>query len=205
MLVWLGSVAVPLAQTQTLDRILAVVAGHVIMQSDVRAFIDMKLVDVAQTADPEGTALTWLIERRLILDEVDRYVVADPPVALIERQLAEVRADYSNEDDFVQALEQGGYTVDDLRQVLTDNARRDAYLNDRFTVARLPSEEQLREYFEDHENEFSQPGRTLTFAQARPVVLERLAGELRAEMISDWVEGLVRRAEVVLTQTNRSH
>ena len=189
--------AVPLAQTQSLDRILAIVAGHVIMHSDVRAFIDLKLVDVAQDAEPEATTLTRLVERWLILDQVDRYVVADPPATIIERQLTEVRTSFSSEAAFISALEQVGYTTDDLRQVLRDNIRRDAYLEDRFMAVRLPSDDQLREYFEAHADEFTRSGRPLTFDEARPFVLQRLAAELRTGLIADWVEGLVRRAEVV--------
>ena len=168
-----------------------------IMHSDVRAFIDLKLVDVAQDAEPEVTTLTRLIERWLILDQVDRYVVADPPAVIIERQLTDVRTSFSSEAAFVRALEQVGYTTDDLQQVLRDNARRDAYLEDRFAAVRLPSDDQLREYFEAHEDEFTQSGHPLTFAEARPFVLQRLAGELRIGMIAYWVEGLVRRAVVV--------
>ena len=196
-LVWLGSVAVPLAQTQTLDRILAIAAGYVIMHSDVRAFIDLKLVDVTEDAEPEATTLTRLIERWLILDQVDRYLVADPPAVIIERQLTDVRTSFSSEAAFIRALEQVGYTTDDLRQVLRDNARRDAYLEDRFAAVRLPSDDQLREYFDAHEDELTQSGRPLTFAEARPFVLQRLAGDLRTGMIADWVEGLVRGAVVV--------
>ena len=167
------------------------------MHSDVRAFIDLKLADVAQDAKPEATTLTRLIERWLILNQVDRYVVADPPAVIIERQLTDVRTSFSSEAAFITALEQVGYTTDDLRQVLRDNARRDAYLEDRFTAVRLPSDDQLREYFEAHEDEFTQSGRPLTFAEARPFVLQRLAEELRTGMIADWVEELVRRAVVV--------
>ena len=175
------------------------------MHSDVRAFIDLKLVDVAQDAEPEATTLTRLIERWLILDQVDRDVVADPPAAIMERQLTDVRTSFSSEEVFIRTLDQVGYTTDDLQQVLRDNIRRDAYLEDRFMAVRLPSDDQLREYFEAHKDELTQSGRPLTFAEARPFVLKRLAGELRAGMIADWVEGLVRRAEVVrmLIATNR--
>ena len=58
------------AQTETLDRILAVVAGHVIMQSDVRAFVDLELAELGTDDDSDDVILTYLIERRLVLDEV---------------------------------------------------------------------------------------------------------------------------------------
>ena len=105
------------------------------MQSDIRAFVDLRLADVAGP-EPEEAMLTYLIERRLVLDEVDRYVVADPPTARIERRLAQVAARFASEEDFRAALARAGFTDDDLRQVLRDDARRNAYIENRFGSAR---------------------------------------------------------------------
>ena len=121
------------AQRETLDRILAVVAGQVIMQSDVRAFLELGLMDgVAQT---DEAVLTYLIERRLVLDEVDRYVAANPPPPVVERRLELVAARFTSEAAFRDALARVGLTDDDLRQVLRDDARRDAYIENRFGAA----------------------------------------------------------------------
>ena len=65
-------------QQTRLDRILAIVDGNVIMHSDVRAFIDLGLADIPEGPDQEANTLTYLIERRLVLDRVDRFVVAEP-------------------------------------------------------------------------------------------------------------------------------
>lgn len=145
--VWLGAVAQP-ASAETLDRILAIAAGHVIMQSDVRAFVDLQLA-AAATDDEDRNArdeqvLTYLIERRLVLDEVDRYVVADPPAADVERRLAAVAARFRSEEELAAVLARVGYTTDDLRQVLRDDARRDAYVASRFGPGGAPAGDEQR-------------------------------------------------------------
>ena len=144
--VWLGAAGARPAPAETLDRILAVAAGHVIMQSDVRAFVDLQLAGAATGPDQDRTArdeqvLTYLIERRLVLDEVDRYVVADPPAADVERRLAAVTARFRSEGELAAVLARVGYTIDDLRQVLRDDARRDAYVESRFGLGGAAGDE----------------------------------------------------------------
>lgn len=165
--VWLGAAGARPAPAETLDRILAVAAGHVIMQSDVRAFVDLQLAGAATGPDQDRNArdeqvLTYLIERRLVLDEVDRYVVADPPTTDVERRLAAVAARFRSEEELADVLARVGYTIDDLRQVLRDDARRDAYVESRFGPGGAPADD-----------------------------------ERRTAMMADWVAGLVARGPVM--------
>ena len=81
--VWLVAAAAP---AKIIDRILAVVDGAIIMQSDVAVAVRLSMVPAASGADPIPAALDALIERRLILEEVDRYAPPDPADADIDRQ-----------------------------------------------------------------------------------------------------------------------
>ena len=121
-------------RAQVLDRVLAVVSGQVILASDVRAFLDLGLLTV-EIGDPTGrerAALTRLIERRLMLDEVNRYVPASPPPERIEQDLAHVRARFADRAAFDDLLDAVGLDLEDLRQILRDDARIEAYLANRF-------------------------------------------------------------------------
>ena len=174
-------------------------AGHVIMQSDVRAFVDLQLArpgadTILNRADE---VLTYLIERRLVLDEVDRYVVADPPPADIERRLAAVAARFASEAELAAVLARVGYTADDLRQVLRDDARRDAYVETRFGPLSMPTEEQLRRHYEEHLDEFTTDGREPSFAEMRPLLRQRVERESRAANVGAWVAQLVSRGQVL--------
>ena len=122
------------SEQEALDSILAIVDGHVIMHSDVRAFIDLELVDDSADSDQEANVLTYLIERRLILDRVDRFVVSEPSAADVNRRLEVVRQGFSTEAEIVTVLERVGLTYDDLRQVLVDEIRLETYLEERFAA-----------------------------------------------------------------------
>lgn len=122
------------SEQEVLDSILAIVDGHVIMRSDVRAFIDLKLVDDSTGPDQEANVLTYLIERHLVLDRVDRFVVAEPSAADVDRRLEIVRQGFSTEAEIMTVLERVGLTYDDLRQVLADEIRLESYLEERFAA-----------------------------------------------------------------------
>ena len=121
---------------QTLDRVLAVVSGEVILASDVRAFLELGLfaVDTSDQTARESAALGLLIERRLALDEVERYGPPPPPAERVRRDLAVVRARFADDAEFARQLAAVGLNLDDLGQILEDNARLEAYLGDRFGV-----------------------------------------------------------------------
>ena len=133
----IAAVLVPapaVAQTATLDRILAIVDGQIIMHSDVRAVIDLGLVDIPAGPSQEVDVLTWLIERRVVLDQVDRFVVAEPDPGAVDRRLDRIRSQLPSDADLELILDRVGLAPDDLRQLVVDDIRRDAYLVDRFEV-----------------------------------------------------------------------
>ena len=188
------------AASQPLDRVLAVVSGQVILASDARAFLELGLIesDAAHTAvDKERPALDRLIARRLMLDEVNRYQVSSPPPERIDRDLAEVRARFADADAFAAVLATVGFTPEDLRQVLRDEARLEAYLADRFGSSARLSETDLRAYYDANAGEFTRDSRRLTFEAARESIRLRLWGDLRSTMIEEWVAGLLRRGQVM--------
>jgi hypothetical protein len=140
--------------------VLAMVSGQVILASDVRAFLDLGLYEeglwVIREQDVTGrevAALSRLIERRLALDEVNRFRQALPTPARVDQYLEAVRARFADEDSFAAVLAAVGLELEDLRQILRDDIRIEAYVG------------------------------------------ERLGG--RAELVEDWIAGLLRRSDVM--------
>ncbi len=131
----------PAAAEQLLDRILAVVQGQVILLSDVRLFLDAGLVEPLAAADPIPPALERLIERRLILDEVARYVVDDPTPDQVDARMTQIVQHVGGRPALEAALAAAGYTAQDLEQVVLDNLRIERYLMRRFPPAARPSGE----------------------------------------------------------------
>lgn len=163
------------AQREMIDRVLAVVGGEVITQSDADGAIALGLVRTADAKDERAqgkpfdsaqgrqdqrsAALDRLIERVLMLNEVRRYVPPEPGEAAIEQQLQTIRQRFSSPAAFAQALAMFGTDEVRLHEFVRDDLRLQAYLDERF---------------------------------ASPEV------ERRTTLIADWLAGLRRRADVTM-------
>jgi len=123
-----------ITQVVTLDRILAIVNGQVITHSDVRTFIDLRLVDIPAGPVQEVEVLNFLIERRVVLDEVNRFVITEPISVAVDRRLDLLLSRLPDGFELNVVLVRVGLTVTDLRQLLADEIRREVYLVDRFGV-----------------------------------------------------------------------
>ena len=193
--VMLGAAVAARAQ-DLIDSVLAVVEGQVIMLSDVRAFLDLRLLEPPDVTDPTPPVLTALIERQLILEEVARYVVEEPPPAEVEARLAALVARVGGPEAFEQRLPALGFTVDDLRHVLRDDLRIERYLTRRFPSARQPTADEVAAYFREHAVEFRTGGVSPSLDAAREEARRRLSEVLRQELIDDWIARLTARADV---------
>ena len=167
-------------RAEIIDRILAVVNGAIIMQSDVAVAIRLGLVPAAGASDPASAALDSLIERQLMLSEVDRHV-------------ADIRSRAGAQFDAI--LLQGGIAVDQLRRDVRDTLRIEAYLQQRFGATQ-PTDEEVLQYYRDHPAAFSQNGAVRPFEDVRDVARAALIEERRGATIRDWIAGLRRRASV---------
>jgi hypothetical protein len=181
------------AHAEIIDRILAVVDGAIIMQSDVTMAVRLGLVPAAPASDPISAPLDALIERRLILEEVDRYAPPDPPDAEVERHVADIRARVGVRFD--SALTDSGITVDHLRRYVRDDLRMEGYLQQRFG-AMQPSDDEISQYYRDHQATFTRNGALAPLDDVRDLVKAALSAERRSATIRDWLAGLRRRANV---------
>jgi hypothetical protein len=102
------------------------------MLSDVRAAADFRLVDADGAVDGDRTILAQLIDRALILDEVERYAPAEPAAAAVEAELGGVRARFASAAAYDAALARSGIDEAHLRATLRDDLRIRAYLAERF-------------------------------------------------------------------------
>jgi peptidyl-prolyl cis-trans isomerase SurA len=181
------------SRAEIIDRILAVVNGAIIMQSDVNMAVRLALVPGASASDPISAPLDALIERRLILEEVDRYAPPDPPDAEIDRHLADVRTRAGARFDLV--LVETGISAEQLRRYLRDDVRMEAYLQQRFGTMQ-PTDHEIAQYYRDHQAALTRNGTVAPLEDVRDVVRAELMAERRSTTIRDWIAGLRRRANV---------
>jgi hypothetical protein len=186
------------AQPEMLDRTLALVGGQPITLSDVRAAIAFGLVDAGTSGDPIPGVTTQLIDRELILREVQRYSPASPGETTVEARLDEIRKRLGDGAALQRLLDLHGFTNVRLRAWVRDDLRTQAYLAQRFASASLPTDAEIAQAYGRAKAEFDNSA--MTFEQAAPILRERLVASRRRELIADWLSDLRRRTDVVILQ-----
>jgi parvulin-like peptidyl-prolyl isomerase len=180
---------------EVIDRVLAVVDGVVITLSDVAAASALGLVPEDNSDDRTGAVLARLINRQLILGEVDRYAPSEPSNESIEQELQSIRSRFASTDAYNAALTRLGLDDKRVRQTARDSLRIRAYLEQRFAVP-PPGDEELRRYYREHSQEFTKDGQTVPFENARAQIEKTLVTARRQMLVDDWVNGLRRRADI---------
>ena len=130
-----GSFAAAAARAETIDRVLAVVAGQLITLTDVTAALDLRLQATDGAADPVRAVLSKLIDRELILSEVDRYAPPEPTAEAVDREVQRVLARFPSQEALDAALARSGIDEKHLRETLRQDLRMRAYLDQLFTAA----------------------------------------------------------------------
>lgn len=183
-----------LAQSgELIERTMAIVGGQVITLSDVRTVMALGMVDQARAGSIDA-ATDQLVERLLVLREVQRYLPPEPSDAQIEAELDKIRLRVS-QGQLTAALNAGGFSEARLRSWLRDDVRIAAYLGQRFAAVGVPSDEDVRAYFTAHRDEFDR--KQQSFDAAANDIRDRLSGERRAQLITDWIQDLRRRTTIV--------
>jgi len=124
-----------LARAEIIDRVLAVVSGDLITLSDVTAARDLGLETADGAADPTRAILSKLIDRELVLAEVERYGPPEPNPETIDAEDARVRAHFASPAAYADALRRSGIDEAHLRETLRQDLRIRAYEDQRFASA----------------------------------------------------------------------
>jgi parvulin-like peptidyl-prolyl isomerase len=188
--------AAPGAGQELIERTLALVGGQAITLSDARAALALGLVAPPASGDPIPAVTATLVDRELVLREVQRYAPPAPADSVVEARLDEIRGRFPAAGALARLLEAHGFTEFRLRAWVRDDLRAQAYLAQRFASASVPTDADVSAAYRRQRAEFDAAGQT--FEQAEPVVRERLAAARRAELIVDWVTELRRRTDVLI-------
>lgn len=182
---------------EIIDRILAVVESQPMTLSDVRGVTRLGLETPEPGVDPIRSVLDSLIDRQLMLVEVDRYAPPEPSPAAIEARLNQIRARLPDALAFETTLHQIGMTVEHLRRYIRDSLRIESYIQQRFTAAIQPSDDEIAAYYRLNAEAFTRDGKLAPYADVRGDARARLIEQRRAVLVREWLAGLRRRAEIV--------
>ena len=184
VLVWLIVTFVSTAavgSAEIIDRVMAILPGQIVMLSDVEAALDFGIIEAPAGGDRAASALSALIDRMLMLGEVRRIAPPEPSAAAVEGRMATIRARFDSPAAFARAMTVRGIDETVLRFYASDDLRLSAYLDERFSAAAQPTDEEIR--------------------QAGESARAKLTAERRQTLIAAWIAELRRRAEVVIVQS----
>jgi hypothetical protein len=167
-------------QAEIIDRVLAILPGQIITQSDVEGAIDLELVQVPANGDRLAMGLSAVIDRVLMLNEVRRVQPPEPAAAAVDARLARMRQRFRSAAEMSQTLVIRGLDEDMLRSHATEDVRLSIYLDERFSAASQPTEQELKEVGEANRQSF--------------------VDELRRALIAAWTAELRRRTEVTVVE-----
>jgi len=185
---------------QTIDRVMASVGGRIVTLSDVRAARELGLVAPSQTPGTREV-LDRLIDRILMLEEVERYAPPEPDPRAVEARLEAISATFPSREALEAALRVSGMTESSLRQWVRNDLRIAAYLDQRFAAALEPTSEELENYVRQVRSDLEAGGGAPPDdRQLRRLARERAIAERRQALIRDWLDGLRRRSIVTYTQ-----
>jgi parvulin-like peptidyl-prolyl isomerase len=190
-------------RAEVMDRVLAVVAGELILLSDIRAAREFGFVTIERGGDQDAQALARLIDRALILAEVDRFAPPEPDSPAVDKGVATLRQRFSSAEAFAAALARVGIEERHLREYVRQDLRMAAYLEQRFTTI-PPPEDEIERYYREHPDRLTRDGVLIPLEDARPAIVQALSAQGREALVGDWLAGLRRRADIrVATPTNR--
>ena len=138
------------------------------------------MVSVERPSDDVAAITGLLVDRELMLREVQRYAPPAPTDAAVNARLDEVRMRFRDAAGFTRALDLHGFSEARLRAWLRDDLRTVAYLAQRFASASTPTDTEISSAYARSRAEFDEAG--TTFEQAAPMLRERLIAARRAEL-----------------------
>jgi hypothetical protein len=180
---------------QLLDRVMAVVEGTPITLTDVRAAIGLGIV----AAPGEDEALAQVIDRRLLLIEVQRFPPPEPDATAVDAEAARLQA-RPNVPALMQAT---GVDARGIREIARETLRIRGYLEQRFGTTVQVSDDEVDRYYRAHQDEFLRDGLLIPFAEAEPIARERAAAERLRGMIDQWMLELRGRADVAVRSSRQ--
>jgi hypothetical protein len=181
---------------QLIDRVLARVGTSAVTMTDVRAALDLGLIDVKPGEDRESVALQRAIDRQLQLNEVARFAPPEPPAAAVADEVAAMKTSAGARFDALAVST--GLDDEKLRQLARETLRIRAYIAQRFGTSGQATADEARRYYEEHPAEFTRDGVRMPFEEAEPLARQRASADRLRATIEKWTSDLRVRADVVI-------
>jgi hypothetical protein len=184
-----------LGAQQLLNRVVARVNGEAITLTDVQAAIALGVIQPAG-GDPIASGTQLMIDRQLVLVEVQRFPPPEPAPAAIAREIA--RLEMNGGAKLPAMMPAIGLTAERIHDIARDDLRILGYLDQRFGATVQVSDEEVAQYYRDHQPEFLRGGEPIAFDEAETLARQRASDQRRRATIDQWTRDLRTRADVAV-------
>ncbi len=199
--------------TFVVDRVVAVVGNRPILSSQVdeeifsRQSQGLKPPSSPQELDAlRKQVIQSIVDDELLVQEAERDTtikVTDQEIADgVEQQIKKIRSNFSSEVEYAAELRKAGFqTPDEYRRWLTDQQRRAALQNRLVDERRgsgklkpvIPTEREMREYFDQQKATLEKRPATISFRQIVVAPQPSAEGKQRAYQLADSIAQGLRR------------
>jgi small-conductance mechanosensitive channel len=190
----------PLAAGEVIDRIVATVNGHIILESEVdealcyQAFADDRPL-AAFSAEQRKAALDRLIDQELIREEVQKSGLQAASPAEVEARIAEIRklhAEVSDQASWLAALHRYDLTADELRERVTADLNSWKAIDARLRPSVAVDSRSIQRYYQENLlpelHKKGAPEVPLTLVA--PKIKEILAQQQMNDLLVNWLKSL---------------
>lgn len=197
-----ATLAAPLlAAPELADRIVAVVDGDPVLQSDVDRAIALGLAERRQgesEAVLRRRVLDGLIEQRLRVHEVERYGFGQVPVERIAAQVDAIRSRFPSEEEFRRRLQQLGMQLEGLEQLVAQQLQVMVYVDELLGARVFIGLEEIEQHYQrvlaPQLQRAGQPVPPLE--EVREEIRELLRQQRLNQELARWTAELRRQADV---------
>lgn len=148
MLLVLAALAVPAAAQQVVDRILAVVEGEPILQSDVRELGRFQQLADGRT-DSDAQLLQKLIEQWIVAREAEAARFAHPSDGDVQREVQRLAAQFAAPQAYAARLRELGLQPAAVERLVGRQVFLSRYLDYKFRPAAQIQPEQAERYYRE--------------------------------------------------------
>jgi SurA N-terminal domain len=207
------AIALPARAGDVLDRIVATVNNHIILQSEwqdeirYEAFVDGRPLDQVQAGNRKA-ALDHLIDQELLREQMRSSGFPHASAEEVEKSIQQIRKQYASQDNeaaWLAALERYGLTEKELKRRVTLQVDLMGLVDSRLRPNVVIDSKSIESYYnQELLPQLRQSGaEQVPLAEVTPKIKELLTQEKMNQMLVAWLQDL-RSESRIQTETNPS-
>ena len=204
LILWLRWLAIPfpVSAGEPVERIAAVINGEIVFLSDLQRYrlffepLEKKQEDPVDSVK----SLEAVIARRLLRKEARRFILEGPSEEEVDQRLKSIRQRFKEESAFLRALNQTGFSLEELKEEVRGELWVERLLQERIQSFIFITPRQVEQYYQGHSEAFK--GKKL--AEVEPAIRKRLTEEREGLKTKEYLTRLREHADIQINLTGHT-